>query len=202
MIFPEPGPHIPRRGGALRAGLGKAILLLTGWRPGPLVPDLPRFVAIAAPHSSNWDFIIGIALVFALRLDIHYLGKAELFRGLLGRLMRWLGGIPVDRARPGAMVDQTIALFNSNERLIVALAPEGTRKPVTKWKTGFYRIAVGAGVPIVPAYFDVRNKIVGMGPPFYPTGDQEADIAALRGFYLPILRRDGLPTIIASGDPA
>jgi 1-acyl-sn-glycerol-3-phosphate acyltransferase len=199
MKFPEPGPNIPRRGGILRCWFGKAILFFTGWRPGPLIPDVPKFVAIVAPHSSNWDFILGIALVFSLRLDINFFGKAELFEGLLGRLMRALGGIPVDRARPGDMVEQTIALFNAKEKLIVALAPEGTRKPVTKWKSGFYRIAVGAGVPIVTAYFDVRTKVVGIGPAFYPTGNQEADIAALRAFYLPIPRRDGRPTIAPEG---
>jgi 1-acyl-sn-glycerol-3-phosphate acyltransferase len=195
MKIPEVGPGVPRRGGALRAAIGRAILFLTGWHVGPDFPDIPRFVVIAAPHTSAWDFIYGIALVFALRLDIHYLGKADLFRGPLGPLMRWLGGIPVDRSKPQGMVEQTVAMFQASEKLIVALAPEGTRRPVSKWKTGFYRIAVGAGVPIVPAYFDALKKEVGVGPPFYPTGNQEADIAALRAFYVPILRRDGLPTI-------
>lgn len=195
MIIPEPGPNLPRRGGALRAAFGRLLLRLTGWRPYPEIPDLPKFVVIAAPHSSAWDFIVGIAYVFALRLDIRYLGKAELFVWPLGVLMRWLGGIPVDRKNPHGMVEQTIGLFAARDQLIVALAPEGTRRPVEKWKSGFYRIAVGAGVPIVLGFFDNGRKMVGVGQPFYPTGDTEADIAALRAYYATIPRRDQLKTL-------
>jgi 1-acyl-sn-glycerol-3-phosphate acyltransferase len=190
MVIPEPGPRVPRRGGPMRAAIGRAMLRVTGWRIAPEIPDLPKFVAIAAPHSSNWDFIVGIAFVFALRLDARFIGKAELFRGPLGPLMRWLGGIPVDRNRPSGFVEETVAVFDAREQLIVALAPEGTRRPVEKWKTGFYRIALGAGVPIVPGYFDNGRRIVGLGPPFRPTGDLEADLAALRAFYAKIPRRD------------
>lgn len=190
MVIPEPGPNVPRRGGPMRAAIGRAILALTGWRIDPVMPDLPKFVVIAAPHSSNWDFIIGIGFLFALRLDARFIGKAELFRGPLGPLMRWLGGMPVDRNQPQGFVDQTIAMFDASEKLMVALAPEGTRKPVEKWKTGFYRIAVGARVPIVPGYFDNGRRAVGLGPPFHATGDAEADLAALRAFYAKIPRRD------------
>jgi 1-acyl-sn-glycerol-3-phosphate acyltransferase len=190
MNLPEQGKIVPRRGGALRAAIGRALVRLAGWSIDPEIPDLPKFVVIAAPHSSNWDFILGIGLVFALRLDIHFIGKAELFRGPLGPIMRWLGGLPVDRSQPQGVVEQTIALFGAHDQLIVALAPEGTRKPVTKWKSGFYRIALGAGVPIVPGYWDNRRRVVGMGPPFHPTGDAEADIAQLRAFYASMPRRD------------
>lgn len=190
MVIPEPGPSVPRRGGSLRAFIGRTLLRLMGWRVDPNLPDLPKFVAIAAPHSSGWDFIVGIAFVFAIRLDAHYIGKAELFKGPLGPLMRWLGGLPVDRNHPEGFVEQTVALFTAHEKLVVALAPEGTRKPVTKWKTGFYRIAVGAGVPIVPGYFDNGRRAVGLGPPFHPTGDVETDMAALRAFYAKLPRRD------------
>jgi 1-acyl-sn-glycerol-3-phosphate acyltransferase len=191
MVIPKPGPDLPRRGGAIRAFIGRTLLRLMGWRIDPDLPNLPKFVAIAAPHSSGWDFIVGIAFLFTLRLDARYIGKAELFHGPLGPLMRWLGGMPVDRDRPRGAVEQTVALFHSSEKLIVALAPEGTRKPVEKWKTGFYRIALGAGVPIVPGYFDNGRRVVGLGPPFHPTGDTEADVAALRAFYAKIPRRDG-----------
>ena len=192
MKVPEPGSNLPRRGGALRAAIGRALVRLAGWSIDPAIPDLPKFVVIAAPHSSNWDFILGIGLVFALRLDIHFIGKAELFRGPLGPIMRGLGGLPVDRSHPQGVVEQTIALFGAHDQLIVALAPEGTRKPVTKWKSGFYRIALGAGVPIVPGYWDNRRRVVGLGPPFNPTGDAEADIAQLRAFYASMPRRDQL----------
>lgn len=191
MVIPEPGPSVPRRGGPLRAFVGRSLLRLMGWRIDPDLPDLPKFVAIAAPHSSGWDFIVGIAFVFAIRLDAHYIGKAELFKGPLGPIMRWLGGLPVDRNNPRGFVEQTVALFAASEKLIIAVAPEGTRKPVDKWKTGFYRIALGGGVPIVPGFFDNGRRIVGLGPPFYPTGDVEADLAEIRAFYATMPRRDG-----------
>ena len=199
MEIPEPGPNVPRRGGALRAGLGRAMLRLFGWRVGSGPPDLAKCVVIAAPHSSNRDFFLGIAAVFALRLDAHFIGKAELFRGPLGPVMRWLGGLAVDRRHPEGVVEQTVAMFKARDHLLLALAPEGTRKPVPRWKSGFYRIALGAGVPIVPGYFDNGRRLVGFGDPFYPTGNAEADIAALRAFYAPIPRRDGLR---ASSEPA
>jgi 1-acyl-sn-glycerol-3-phosphate acyltransferase len=189
MPIPEPGSRVPRRGGALRAALGRAILRLAGWRIDGALPDRPKLVVLAAPHSSNWDFVLGIAVVFALRLDIRFIGKAELFRGPLGPLMRWLGGLPVDRRRPEGFVEQTVAMFAERDHLLLAVAPEGTRKPVKKWKSGFYRIAVGAGVPIVPGFFDNGRKAIGFGPALVPSGNAEADIEKLRSFYAPIRRR-------------
>ena len=170
------------------------MLRVLGWRIGPGLPDLAKAVIITAPHSSNWDFPVGIAVVFALRLDVRFVGKVELFRGPLGPLMRWLGGLPVNRKHPVGLVEQTVAMFREREALLLAVAPEGTRKPVERWKSGFHRIAVAAGVPIVPCYFDNTHKVVGFGAPFYPTGNAEADITALRAFYARFLRRDGRPT--------
>lgn len=190
MEIPEPGPHVPRRGGSIRAAIGRGILRVLRWQVGGAIPDLPKAVIIAAPHSSDRDFYVGIGLVFAMRLDAHFIGKVELFRGPLGPLMRWLGGLPVDRKQPEGIVEQTVAMFAERESLLLAVAPEGTRKPVDRWKSGFYRIALGAGVPIVPGYFDNRRRLVGFGPPFQPTGDMTQDIAALRAFYAPIPRRD------------
>jgi 1-acyl-sn-glycerol-3-phosphate acyltransferase len=189
MEIPEVGAAVPRRGGMLRRAVGRAILRLTGWRIEGALPDLPRFVIIAAPHSSNWDFILGIAVVFALRLDLRFIGKAELFRGPFGGLMRWLGGIPVDRSRAHGMVDGVAARFREEETLVVALAPEGTRKPVERWKSGFYHIAWHAGVPIMPAVFDNGRSAIRLLPPFAPTGDADRDIAALRSLYADVRRR-------------
>jgi 1-acyl-sn-glycerol-3-phosphate acyltransferase len=199
MVIPQPGPMVPRRGGPIRAALGRALLLLFGWRIGGGPPDVPKCVVIAAPHSSNRDFFIGIAVVFALRIDAHFIGKAELFRGPLGPIMRWLGGLAVDRGHPEGVVEQTVAMFKARDRLLLAVAPEGTRKPVSRWKSGFYRIALGAGVPIVPGYFDNGRRLVGFGEPFYPTGNAEADIAALQAFYAPIPRRDGKRALPQAG---
>ena len=189
MPFPEPGPRVPRRGGPLRAALGRAILRLLGWQLEGALPDRAKFVVSAAPHSSNWDFIIGIALLFVLRLDVRWVGKAELFRGPLKPLMRWLGGIPVRRDQPQGFVAQLVAEFARREALVLALAPEGTRRPVERWKSGFYRVALEAGVPIVPGYFDNARKRVGFGPEYWPKGDAQADITELRRFYERFARR-------------
>lgn len=188
-MIPVLPPRVPRRGGPIRAALGRVMLRLLGLRVEGNLPDLPKFVIIAAPHSSNWDFIIGISLVFAIGLDVRFIGKAEVFRGPLGWLMRWLGGLPVDRHRPEGFVEQIVAMFAEREQLVLAIAPEGTRKPVERWKSGFYRIATGAGVPIIPGFFDNEAKAVRFAAPFYPTGKAEADIAALRAMYAPIKRR-------------
>jgi 1-acyl-sn-glycerol-3-phosphate acyltransferase len=189
MFLPTLRPSVPRRGGPIRSAIGRAILRISGWGAEGELPDLPKFIIIAAPHSSNWDFVLGIALIFALRLDIRFIGKAELFRFPLGWLMRSLGGIPVERSHPEGVVEQAVTQFARETRLVLAIAPEGTRKPVARWKTGFYRIALGAGVPIVPGYFDNARKMIGFGPVFTPTGEAEADLAELRGFYAPIARR-------------
>jgi len=189
VTLPASGPNVPRRGGPIRAAIGRVILRLLGWRFEGSLPDLSKLVIIAAPHSSNWDFIIGIAAVFALRLDVRFVGKSELFRGPLGPVMRWLGGLPVDRHRPERFVEQLVTQFRERDRLLLAMAPEGTRKPVERWKSGFYRIAAGAGVPIVAGYFDNRKQEVGFGPVLQPSGDMAADIAKLREFYAPLERR-------------
>lgn len=190
MHVPEPGPSVPRRGGRLRAAIGRGILTVLGWKVEGGLPDLPRFVVIAAPHSSNWDFVLGIALVFALRLDARFLGKDTLFRGPLGVLMRWLGGIPVDRTSPEGVVDQVAARFRSEPGLVLGIAPEGTRRPVDRWKSGFYRIAVRAGVPIVPGVFDNGARTMRLLPAFTPTGDAPGDITALQAMYAGIRRRN------------
>ena len=189
LHIPDPGPNVPRRGGPIRAALGRLTLRLLGWRIEGNLPDLPKLVVIAAPHSSNWDFVIGIALVFAMRLDVRFLGKAELFRGPLGTFMRWLGGIPVDRKRPDGVVEDAVARFNASQQLVLGIAPEGTRKPVTQWKTGFQRIALGAKVPIVAGYFDNARKRVGFAGVFVPVADTDRQVQTIQGWYAGLVRR-------------
>ncbi|NOT10066.1 MAG: glycerol acyltransferase [Gemmatimonadales bacterium] len=198
MGISEAGPLVPRRGGPIRAALGRGFLRVLGWRVETEFPNLAKCVVSAAPHSSNWDFFLGIAAVFALRLDIRWIGKKELFRGPLDPLMRWLGGIPVDRSAPQHFVDEMARAFAARTGLLVAIAPEGTRTPVPKWKTGFLRIARGAGVPVVPGYFDNARKRIGFGTPIHLTDDAEGDLARLRAFYARFTRRDGRPAIAAS----
>lgn len=160
-----------------------AMLRLLGWRTEGIRPDAARYVLIAAPHTSNWDFPYTLMLCFALRLRVYWVGKASLFRWPLGPLARWLGGIPVDRGAAGNIVQSTIAAFGRQSRLVIIVAPEGTRGRVSHWKTGFYRIAHGAGVPVALAYLDFKRKAGGIGRMFQPSGDIEGDMEQIQQFY-------------------
>jgi len=179
MNVPELGPNVPRQGGALSAALGRLVLRLIGWRFEGEVPDVGRAVMIVAPHTSNWDFPVGLAAKFALRLRVNWLGKHTLFRHGLARIWRPLGGIPVDRRAATGVVGAVLAEFRNRDRLLLGIAPEGTRKKVPQWKSGFYRIAQAAGVPIVPLTFDYRSRTIVFFPLFEPTGEYEADLARL-----------------------
>ena len=140
-------------------------------------------MVIVAPHTSNWDFLVGVGALFSLGLRISFLGKDSIFRGPTGRIVRWLGGVPVDRSVSRDRVTEMVDTFRDHERLVFGLAPEGTRKRVTEWKTGFYHVALGAKVPIVPVAFDYAKKAIIIGPPVYPTGDATREIANIRKFF-------------------
>ena len=163
--------------------ISRGLLRLAGWRLVGAAPTAPKYVLIAAPHTSNWDFPVTLMICFALRLRVYWMGKASLFPPLIGAVMRWLGGIPVDRSRAGNLVQGTVDAFNKTERLTVIVPPEGTRSKVTHWKTGFYYIAQGAGVPIALGYLDFRKKEGGIGRLFQPTGDIAADMVEIQAFY-------------------
>jgi 1-acyl-sn-glycerol-3-phosphate acyltransferase len=193
------GSRFPRWGGSLTRGIGRLILRLKGWRAVGEVPDLPNMVIPVAPHSSNWDFVLGIAYVMSKNVRVRYIGKRELFRWPLGPIMRWLGGIPVDRAQPQGVIDQVVAEIRRAPGTVLGITPEGTRKRGAPWKSGFYRIAVQAGIPIVPGFLDWSRKEVGLLARFHPTGEQEADLAHLRHLYAGFTRADGFATI---SDPA
>ena len=160
------------------------ILGLFGWRvEGSIPDDLRKFVAIPAPHTSGWDFPLGLFARAAVGRKIKYLGKKSLFKPPLGWIMRALGGYPVDRTERKGLVDQVVDIYNSKEDFAIAIAPEGTRNKVDKFKTGFYYIAKGAGVPIIPVKMDYGRKVVEYCPPFYPTDDTEADLAYLWNYF-------------------
>ncbi|PCI28983.1 MAG: glycerol acyltransferase [SAR324 cluster bacterium] len=163
--------------------LSWAGLKLAGWKLEGTAPTEGKYVLIAVPHTSNWDFPITLALAFIFKFDIFWMGKDTLFKGAMGPIMKWLGGIPINRSSSHNVVQQTIDAFNANDRLVVAIPPEGTRSKVDQWKTGFYHIAVGAKVPIGRGYLDYKHKIGGFLPTFYPTGDVEKDILELRNSY-------------------
>ena len=174
---------MPRRGNGFSRALGRALLRLFGWRIEGELPELSKCVAIAAPHTSNWDFFFGISTIFALGLRVDWIGKRALFRGPFGPFMRFLGGTPVARTEGEGRVAQIVDAMRSRDAYILGLSPEGTRKRVERWKTGFYHVALQAGVPILLTYFDYARKTVGIGPTFEPTGAIERDIAEIQGFY-------------------
>lgn len=190
-VVPATPPSLPRvKPNAFVRWLGRTILRLGGWRiRGPL-PDLARAVVIAAPHSSNWDGLWGLAAKMALGVEARILGKDKLFWWPLGAVLRRLGVVPLDRSSPQGTVGQAVAMIRDSERIWFALAPEGTRKPVQEWKSGFIRIARMAQVPIVPAYFHYPEKVIGFGTPFHTSGDDVADMAAIRQWYRPWVGRN------------
>ncbi len=167
----------------LLALVARVGLRLSGWRVEGQFPADSRYVLIGAPHTSNWDFPLALGVCFACNVKIYWMGKSSLFRGLAGPVMRWLGGIPVNRDKPGGLVGQMITAFGRQPELVLAIPPEGTRSRVSEWKTGFYYIAQRAGVPVLPVYVDGARKVVGIAPLFYPTGDLEGDLLKIRAIY-------------------
>jgi len=158
-------------------------LRIAGWKVEGQMPDLPKFIAVGAPHTSGWDFMLLLAVGFVLRAKLRYLGKAELFRPPFGFFFYWCGGTPVDRSKSVGLVEQTVKAIQNSEEFILAVAPEGTREKVRQWKSGFYHIATRAGVPIVPAYVDAKRKVVGVGELFALTGDMETDMRNIQSYY-------------------
>jgi len=175
--MPGLGPAVPRRRSRALVLFGRLVLRLLGWRVEGTVPDLPKFVVAVAPHTSNWDFVVGAAAMFALDLDLAFIGKHTLFRGPFAPLLRGMGGIPVDRSSPHGLVDEAVAAFSRMDRRVLALAPQGTRSPVPRFKTGFLHIARGAHVPILLAALDYGAKCVRLGPTFTPGPEVEDDRA-------------------------
>jgi 1-acyl-sn-glycerol-3-phosphate acyltransferase len=174
----------------LRAG-SRGFLRLNGWKvEGRLPVEARKCVLIAAPHTSNWDLPYTLMVAFVLNLNIYWMGKHSLFAFPFGPVMRWLGGIAVDRSRSTNLVSASaMALKASDGPVQLVVPPEGTRGRTTHWKTGFYYIALEAGVPIVLAYMDYARKVSGLGPVFVPTGDVDADMAEIKRFYAGIKGR-------------
>jgi 1-acyl-sn-glycerol-3-phosphate acyltransferase len=163
--------------------LALAVFRFTGWRPAGQKPPISKYVIIAAPHTSNWDFLYTLCLALILDIKPFIMMKVAWFRWPLGPLFKWLGALPVDRAESTNVVARCVQTFRAYPRMVLVVPPSGTRKKVMYWKTGFYHIAMGAGVPIVMGYLDYRHKVGGIGPILYPTGNMEADMKTIRGFY-------------------
>ena len=163
--------------------LSNSIMRLVGWRVEGTLPDFPKYLIIGAPHTSNWDFLLFLGVIFRLKANVSYMGKAELFRSPLGWFFYWCGGIPVDRKKSTGLVEQTVEACNRSEKFILTIAPEGTRHYVSEWKMGFYHIAKSAGIPLVMAIVDGKKKSMTVGQIYHLTDDMDADLKAIKGFF-------------------
>lgn len=167
----------------IRRSIGRAVLWSRRWRIEGDPPALPKYVFIAAPHTSNWDLLYLLAISFASGVRISWLGKESLFRWPLGLVLRPLGGIAVARDQRSGLVASLAREFAAADRLIVVVPPEGTRSRTDHWRTGFYRIACAAEVPIVCGYLDYSRRVGGFGPVIEPSGDIAVDLALFQEFY-------------------
>jgi 1-acyl-sn-glycerol-3-phosphate acyltransferase len=163
--------------------LSKRILKMLGWTVRADLPDIGKYVVIVAPHTSNWDFLLGILTAKALNMKVNWMGKHSIFRWPYGWFFRAIGGTAIHRDGGKNYLQQMADLFNRSERMILALAPEGTRSKTDHWKTGFHYIARAANVPILMAYIDYGKKQVGISNMLYPGDDIEADFDKIRQFY-------------------
>jgi 1-acyl-sn-glycerol-3-phosphate acyltransferase len=154
-----------------------------GWKAEGVIPHPRKFVIIAAPHTSNWDFVYYIGLTQTLGIMPHFMAKTALFRWPMRNFMLDMGGVPIDRKKGGNYVQAMIDEFASRDEFMLTIAPEGTRGSVKQWKTGFYHIALGAGVPMVVGMMDYGRKTGGLGPAIWPTGNYEADMAKVAEIY-------------------
>ena len=164
--------------------LAQKILKLFGWKmSGNLPPGCMKCIVVMAPHTSNWDFVIGWLGYHSLGLRSRYLIKKEAFIFPLGILVKWLGGIPVDRRKGNSALLHVSEMFKNEQELILTITPEGTRALNRNWKRGFYSLARNAGVPIVLGFLDYRKKVGGLGPLVYASGDYSADMKVIESFY-------------------
>jgi len=184
-IFPQVPPQAPQFPPSLVSRLCRALLRWSGWRVTGTLPDVPKLVLIGAPHSSNWDGVWALAFKVALRVDVRFIIKNDYTKGVLGPLVRGLGGIGIDRAAAHDVVTQMRLQFAGQDKLWLGITPEGTRKKVKKWKSGFWHIARAAGVPVQLLYFHYPDKTIGLGPLIELTDDLDADMARIREYYVP-----------------
>jgi len=177
--------HMPSLRDAPHRALCRWILRGAGWSLDGEFPDSSRLVLIVAPHSSWWDGIWGLLMKVAIGADIRFMAKKELFRPPLAGILRRLGGMPIDRGATTGVVEQMTDQFDHHQSLWLGVAPEGTRKAVKRWKSGFWRIAHDADVPILPVAFDYPSRMIVLGSVLHTSADMDADLARLRAFYAP-----------------
>jgi len=169
--------------GLMKRWLGHTVLKCQGWRLATAPSPPEKCVIIVAPHTSNQDFFIGLAVAFALDVKVHWLAKRSIFIFPLGLMLRAMGGIPVNRRSSQNLVQQVVGEFARRPRFRLALSPEGTRQWTATWKSGFYHMALAAGVPVVLGYLDYGRKVGGLGPSLHLTGQTDADMQQMAAFY-------------------
>ncbi len=155
------------------------------WKTKGKIPDIKKFVMIAAPHSSNWDFVFFLLIIFKFKISVHWMGKHTMFKWPFKWLLKRLGGIPINRSEKTNVVQSMANAFENSKKLIITIAPSGTREKVMTWKTGFYHIASQAKVPIVCGFIDYKQNSIGIGPVFEPSDDMETDMKSIKTFYAP-----------------
>jgi 1-acyl-sn-glycerol-3-phosphate acyltransferase len=163
--------------------LGVTVLKVLGWRIEGTIPNQKRLIVIGAPHTSNWDFILAMGTILGLNLRMRWMAKHTIFKPGITWFMEWLGGIPTDRNNPRMVVDHVARLAEKENGVIIGITPEGTRKKVDKWKTGFLRIAEALDCPILMVGLHFPNKIITLGEVFYPSGDNDSDLLTIKHYY-------------------
>ena len=176
-------PDQPPLPTSLGARLARWALGIAGWRLEGRAPAFPHCIIIGAPHTTNWDLAIALLTGAGLGFRLRWLGKSTIFWQPLGALLRFIGGIPVDRSNRTGLVQALVERMKSEKEFMLCIAPEGTRKQTEYWKSGFYRIALAANIPVILGYDDYAKKIVGLGPAVHLTGDVDADMATIAAFY-------------------
>lgn len=179
----EVGDQLPKRGNRFTRWLGTMLLWLIGWRVTGALPNVTKSVMIGAPHTTNYDGVVAVASLLALGIRINIFVKHTLFTGLGEVILRFLGCIPVDRTAAHGLIAESANMFDQHERLMIGVAPEGTRKAAKTWKKGFYYIALKANIPIIVAVLDYENKEARVALTLYPTGDYDADMAKIMECY-------------------
>lgn len=179
----EQNSNPPSGGNAVSAAFGRFMLKITGWKIIGQLPKYPKMVIAVGPHTSNWDFFLGVAVLFVLRIKISFLGKHSIFVTPFKQFLVRIGGIPVDRRSAHGVVDQVVDAFNRQPKMILALAPEGTRSPIFPWKSGFLAIAHKANVPVLLIGFDFKNKRVHIQEEVKTSGDFEQDMQKVYAYF-------------------
>tara|TARA_B100001115_G_scaffold106350_1_gene78428 strand:+ start:981 stop:1577 length:597 start_codon:yes stop_codon:yes gene_type:complete len=156
---------------------------ISGWTIKGMVPDEERIVIIAAPHTSNWDFVLAMLAIFGLNIKLRWLGKHSIFKPGFKNFFKWLGGIPVYRDNPSNLIDNVVKIVKREKSIVIAMTPEGTRKKVKRWKTGFLRIAKQTHSKILLISIDAPTKSIEIGKIFNPTGNSEDDLAFIQKYY-------------------